>query len=103
MEIVRESRALSQIDADLIIVGYFQGEKLKESLSRLDGKLKGAFLESLASEAHLENFTGKSGQTLSLPSYGQIAARRLLLLGLGKRSEAGTNTLRKAIAATTRR
>ncbi len=84
------SDALSSVPADLLVVGVAQG-KLTDALAGL-----GAFAGALAKLAAEEEFTGKAGSSLAAPSFGQVAAGRVLLVGLGEvkasdvRAAAGT-------------
>src|SRR5262245_4472071 len=103
MEFKKETRPLSQADADVLIVVVFQDEKVEEVLPALDPSFPAEFAAAVAKECSRESFTGKAAQTLQLPTYGTIAASRLLVKGGGKRGEAGSTSLRKAVAGAARR
>lgn len=102
MEAIRETRVLSQIDAEVIVVGIFQDEKIDATLKSLDSSLPDAFVSAVAAECEREKFTGKTGQSFNTPSFGNIAAKKLMLRGLGKQSDADAATVRKAAAAARR-
>jgi leucyl aminopeptidase len=72
------SDALSSVAADLLVVGVAQG-KLADALAGL-----GSFADALTKLAGEDEFTGKAGSTLAAPSFGQVAAGRVLLVGLGE-------------------
>jgi len=99
METIRETRPLSQIDVDVVVVGIYQDEIVLEALKTMDATLPTKWLNSIAAECKREKFTGKSAQSLSLPSYGTIIARKLMLRGLGKQAECTPSIMRKVSAA----
>ena len=78
--------------ADLLAIPVFS-EKLNENaiLSALDGRLGG--LRTLIEE---EGFKGRGQQTLVTPTQGKLAAKRLLLIGLGSEKDASMADLRHA-------
>jgi leucyl aminopeptidase len=99
MEVKVESRPASKIDVDLLVVGVFQDEKIKDVLTALDAGIPATFVDNFADECERETFNGKTGQSIQLPTYGAIACRRLLVRGLGKKADATTAVLRKGIGA----
>jgi len=72
--------SLSKVSADLLVIGVPAG-KLAEALSGLEG-----FASGLQGLAAVEEFSGKAGSTLLAPTYGAIAAQRVLLVGIGQGS-----------------
>ena len=84
--------APEEVDADLLAVGLFSGEDPP-------GGLSGAAQPAVSSE----DFTGKRGQTSLLYAGDDLAARRLLLVGLGDRSSFTSERLRRTAAAVARR
>ncbi|MCQ2739394.1 MAG: leucyl aminopeptidase [bacterium] len=73
------------IDADILVVSMFEGERTSSELAN-----KYALDE--------DNFKGKFGETYLLPTYGQEPYRKVLVLGLGKKSEFCPNKMREVIA-----
>ena len=69
---------------DILVVNQFEGEKTTEELAN-----KYAIDE--------DKFEGKFGKTYLLPTYGKQAARKILVLGLGKKEELNTDKFRIAI------
>jgi leucyl aminopeptidase len=84
--------APEEVDADLLTVGIHSGEGPPEGLS-------GAAQPAVSHE----DFTGKRGQTSLLYAGEDLAARRLLLVGLGDRSTFTSEKLRRTAATVARR
>ncbi len=84
--------APEEVEADLLAVGLHAGEDPPEGLST-------------AAEPAVRDgdFTGKQGQTSLLYAGETLAARRLLLVGLGERSLFTPEKLRRAAATVSRR
>ena len=84
--------APEEVEADLLAVGLHAGEDPPEGLST-------------AAEPAVRDgdFTGKQGQTSLLYAGEALAARRLLLVGLGERSLFTPEKLRRAAATVSRR
>ena len=69
---------------DILVINQFEGEKTTEELAN-----KYAIDE--------DKFEGKLGTTYLLPTYGKQAARKILVLGLGKKEELNTDKFRIAV------
>jgi leucyl aminopeptidase len=84
--------------ADLLAVGVFEDAAAGTAAAKLNRAMSGA-VEQVRS---LGDFEAKAGQSCLLYSEGKLAAKRVLLVGLGKQSEFKTDGLRKAtvLAAT---
>jgi leucyl aminopeptidase len=83
MEIKAHSGDLLRAESDLAMLGSFEDVALPEEVASL----------------HLPgDFSGRPNQTLLLYPRGAIAPKRLLLVGLGKRENATTETVRRASA-----
>ncbi|PSR23817.1 MAG: leucyl aminopeptidase [Sulfobacillus acidophilus] len=80
------------VEADLMVVGFFDGEALQDVVRDLDVRLNGTISEAV-SRGECESTWLSGWETASL---GLIKARRVLLLGLGKRKEFGVRELRLA-------
>jgi leucyl aminopeptidase len=80
---------------DLLAVGMFAGTRRLDALAdRLDRKLRGAIKRVL----ELGDFKGKEAASTVIYSGGAIAARRVMLVGLGDKKEPALDALRKAAA-----
>jgi leucyl aminopeptidase len=83
-----------QASVELLALVVF-GEPPKDALFKaLDGSLGGL----LGELARAEVFDGKSGQTLLVHSHGKIAAKRVLVLGAGARSDFSNPAIRDLAA-----
>jgi leucyl aminopeptidase len=87
MRILFSDPALSQQTADLLVIGVPAG-KVAEAVAGL-----GAFGASVSGLATADEFSGKAGTTLLAPTYGAVAATRVLLVGTGA---AGATEVRNA-------
>lgn len=100
MKITAVSAPLAGAAADALVVGvYAEERKLREPLARLDRALDGQVGETLDAE----KFQAKPGQATHLPTGGRLGARRLVVVGLGKRAETTAEVIRRAAAAGLRR
>ena len=95
MEFKKEIRALSKVDADVLIIAIFQDEQIKDALLSLDGEFDQSLVDQIVEESVASNFKGKPGQTLHLPTGGKIAAKHVLVRGLGKRNQHSVQAVRK--------
>jgi leucyl aminopeptidase len=89
---------LSEVQADWLIVGMWEGEELLADVAHLDAQLGGA----LARLKESEDIAGKALELTPLRDLKGGAARRLLVVGLGKRDEADRAALVSATSAATR-
>lgn len=80
---------LNEISADLLILPLYQGAR---PASEVDQPLGGG----LGRTIDAGDFTGEYGQTLIYYTDGRIAARRVMLLGLGAESRLDRTRLRRA-------
>lgn len=98
MELILEGPSLATISADVLIVGIFQDESISTLIKESDSAFPADFLEEIEELCKQENFKGKSKETLSIFTQKRIAARRLILAGLGKRPEFDSGSIRKLTA-----
>jgi len=92
MEVKADSRKFYEIECDALAVGVFEGEKPDAGvLAELDQRTGGV----LTSLIETGEFTGKSSESAYVHSTGEMKARRLLLLGAGKRDEFNANNVRR--------
>lgn len=84
MEIKFISDVKSQ-ECDMIFVNMFEGKQTTNEIAN-EYALK------------QDNFEGKFNTTYLLPTYGKNAAKKVLVVGLGKENELNNNKIREAIA-----
>ncbi|MCI0545798.1 MAG: leucyl aminopeptidase [Candidatus Rokubacteria bacterium] len=100
MKVVLETRGPADARADVVVVGRYAGEsRLSPVLQAIDAKLGGLLARALETE----RFEGKTGQVSHLFTDGKLPARRVMVVGLGRRQEAGTEALRRAASTAARR
>ena len=80
------------------VVGVYDNRKLSAAAAQLDEAANG-HVSAIVRRGDME---GKSGTTLMLHSVPNIAAERVLLVGLGAQNEVGAKQYREAIAASIR-
>jgi leucyl aminopeptidase len=87
--------APDELHADCLVLGYYDKRKLTETAAKVDAVLDG-LLGKLLKRDDLE---GKGGETLLINHVGHGKIERVLLVGLGKRTELTGAVYRKALAA----
>jgi leucyl aminopeptidase len=97
MEIKRIDTPLPTTDADAVVVGVFAGDALAGAAADAD-RATGGLLAKLIERKEI---TGKKYETVSLLAPPGIAARQILVVGLGERSayDAGTAFRAASVAA----
>jgi leucyl aminopeptidase len=91
---------LAATATDAVVVGvYADDKKLREPAARVNE----ASGRALAQVLEAEKFQGKAGSVTHLYSNGRLPARRVVVVGLGKRAETTPETVRRAAAAGLRR
>ena len=71
---IKVSNDVKSMDVDALVVSMFEGEKTSQEL-----------VNTYAIER--DGFKGKKGQTYFLQTYDKIPAKKILVVGCGKRSE----------------
>jgi hypothetical protein len=100
LRITLETEPFERARADLAIAGFFPNERpLRGAAGRADWRLCGLASDLLADGRLRE----KSGEALLVPAGGRLAAPRVLLLALGRRSSLSAPRIRSATAAAIRR
>ena len=95
VDVKTKKAEFTRCKTDMLVAGRFSDVmEPDEILRKLDDKLGGA-VERLR---ELGDFTGKAKTHAILYGNGKIGAQRLMLVGLGERSKATLDTLRKAAA-----
>ncbi|MGH9940530.1 MAG: leucyl aminopeptidase [Blastocatellia bacterium] len=92
MEVKADSRQFHEIECDALAVAVFEGEKPEDgALAEINKRSNGL----IASLIETREFTGKSGESAYVHNPGEMKARRLLLVGAGKKEEVTTDGIRK--------
>lgn len=78
--------------AEIIVLGLFDAPQIDPVIKGFDEVLGGMIRRLIKNE----DFKPKLNKTFLLPTYGQLPAKRLLLVGLGKRDELTLDKLRQA-------
>jgi len=90
----------SQCKTDLLVTGHFSDSKVLDKVNtELDKKLKGA----IARVIELGDFKGKDGDSAVLYGNENIAAKRVLLVGLGEKKKVTLDSVRRAAALAARK
>jgi leucyl aminopeptidase len=103
MDIQRATQAIQNINCDALIVGAArgaagQGIQLSTSAKTMDDLLHGLLTERSADG----EFKGNLGEVLTLHPMGQMAAKRVLVVGLGAQNSLTTQSVRRASAIAAR-
>ena len=99
MEIQTDTRPWSQVEAGWLVVGVAEASDLAGPAAELNDALGG----QLARLVESGDLTGKLAELLPLYDVSGIAAKRLLLVGLGKPNELSLFKLNKAMMTAARR
>jgi leucyl aminopeptidase len=92
MQIKAEFGKFYDIEADALVVNIYEGESTEEStLKELNERSGGILAEVIGSD----EMRGKQGDMVYIHKPGRISARRLLLMGAGKREAFSFDTVRK--------
>ncbi len=94
MDIKALQGAIHDQNVDTVIVSLFAEEQLSNALSTLDSLLSGA----ISNLIETGDFTGKEKQISVIYPRGGIAAKRIILVGLGQKDSATPEKLRRAAA-----
>ncbi|MHC4517459.1 MAG: M17 family peptidase N-terminal domain-containing protein, partial [Planctomycetota bacterium] len=91
---------LAKCKTDVLVLGRFSDEKKGDKAAQaLDEKLGGA----IGRLVKLGDFSGKGGTSAVVYGSAKVAARRVMLVGLGEQKTATLNTIRKAAASAARK
>lgn len=86
--------------ADTLVLLHCEGESLSiEDAAVLDRPLGGALRELL----HSKEFEGKANEVVVFHTHGKIPAKRLILVGLGKKANLGLDQFRQAMGYAVKR
>jgi len=99
MKLSLDSRGLTEVRTDALIVGRHSGEsKLSPALAALDKQLGGLLSKVMTAE----RFEGKPGQISQVHTEGRLPATRVLVAGLGS-AKGDAEAVRRAASAASRR
>ena len=99
MEVKADTRKFHEIECDALVVGLFEGEKpLEGDLAEIDKRTEGV----ISSLIETGEFSGKSGESAYVHNTGGLKARRLLLMGYGKKEEFSSDNVRRMAGAAAR-
>ncbi|MDH5446078.1 MAG: leucyl aminopeptidase [Gammaproteobacteria bacterium] len=91
MDFSLDNQSPDKVSVDCVIVGVFENNELSPSASALD-KISQGFITNLVKQGDIE---GKSGQTLLLHQLSEVVAKRVLLVGCGKKDKLTASQFRK--------
>jgi leucyl aminopeptidase len=89
----------AEVVADVLVLPVFHGPEAGPGVKEVGGALE-ADLAVLYRENGLR---GRLGEALTVPTLGRLPAKTVLLVGLGPKAEATTDTLRRAMGRVARR
>jgi leucyl aminopeptidase len=99
MDVKAESKRFYDVDADALVVTVYEGEDAEEgALKELDERADGVIRRLLGSD----EMRGKPGDMVYIHNPGRIRARRVLLVGAGKREEFSFESVRKVTGSAAR-
>jgi leucyl aminopeptidase len=90
------SKPPAEVPADVLILPVYQGPAAGPGIAEVDAALD-ADLVRAARDAGLR---GKLGDSLTVPTFGRIAPKFVVLVGVGPEDEADSNAVRKALLRT---
>src|SRR5688500_5668319 len=99
MKVVVAGKPLAEVAADALVVGLYAEEKRRDVVNRLDAGAQGLIGEVLDAE----KFQAKTGHVTHVHTSGRLKAKRVIVVGLGKRAELTAELIRRASAAGVRR
>ncbi len=95
----RQARIGSE-PAEVLVLTHCEGERVFEpEVTALDKMLDGGLRELLVTK----EFEGKANETVLFHTHGKIPARRVLLLGLGKKKDVSLDQFRQALGHAAKR
>lgn len=101
MDIRFETLSLTEIETDALVIGLFEGEAPDGDTAELNRLLDNAITDVAGFAADAE-LSGKKGEAITFYTKGKIPARRVIVVGMGKRGELTAKTLRETTGAVVR-
>lgn len=100
MQVEAKVGLVASAAAEVLVLTHFESEGLaKQDAGVIDKALGGALRELLQSK----EFEGNANETLLFHSQGKAPAKRLLLVGLGKKKDVTVDTIRQALGHAVKR
>jgi len=99
MEFLIKESKIEEFADEAMVLSHFEGEELSEVAQRIDEKIDGLIRQVL----QFGDFKGKANEIAMIYTLGKIGAKRLFLVGLGKRSEVNREKVRGAYAEVAKR
>jgi leucyl aminopeptidase len=100
VEVTVKQGRIEQERAEVAVLTHFEGDRrLEQDAAIVDRALKGRVWDLLKSG----EFAGKANQCVLLHTAGQIPAKRVLLVGLGKKKDFRLDALRQAMGMAAKR
>lgn len=82
------------ISSDLLAVGLFEGARMSPSMINLDKTLGGLLIK----EINDQHFEGKEKKTVLIQTHDRIPAKKVAVIGLGKKPDLSLESMRQAAA-----
>ena len=98
MEFALWTKGFPTLAVDCLVVAVFEEAELGAEASAVDSACGGR-LQRLLTRG---DFTGRAGETLLITEVTELPARRVLLVGLGARTQLSRRSWRSAVAALSR-
>ena len=96
MQVTVQVGRAETVPAEVLVLTHCEGEGLaKQDAALLDRTLGGA----LSNLVQSKEFEGKANEVLLYHTQGTVPAKRLALVGLGKRSEVTLEKIRQAMGS----
>jgi leucyl aminopeptidase len=92
MKITTTSESIAEQQVDALLLGVSADNQLDDAGNQLDQALGGKLRDALSSVG----FTGARGSTCSLPTFGQIPARTIIVTGMGDLASVTVDSIRAA-------
>ncbi len=99
MEIKVIAGDIAGIEADAILVNHFEGMKSPDGETAAVDRALGGAVSQLIKQGEIK---GKPNEITMLHSFGKLPAARVVVVGLGKKSDLSVNKVRGAVAETCR-
>ena len=100
MQVTVEVERAETASAEVLVLTHCEGEALaKQDTALLDRALKSA----LSNLVHSKEFEGKANEVLLYHTQGTVPAKRVVLVGLGKKNEVTVETIRQALGSAAKR
>ncbi len=86
-----------QEKCDALVLGVFSGTQGYAGIVRAIDRVLDGLLTTVTAD---EQFGGKEGEAISVHTHGKVPAERVLIVGMGDRKTASTESIRRALGTT---